>query len=84
MCSNYILDGLSHTEKKTHNITSDNRQKTIDKHETPFEGLVSKFESGEDGVYQLMSHLGKAEYITPRQRIDPREAVRTPELRQLR
>lgn len=84
MCSNYILDGLSHTEKKTHNITSDNRRKTIDKHETSFEGLISKFESGEDGVYQLMSHLGKAEYITPRQRIDPREAVKTPEIRQLR
>jgi hypothetical protein len=35
---------------------TDNRRVTIDKRETSFEGLVEKFENGEDGIYNLMTN----------------------------
>jgi hypothetical protein len=42
-------------EKKEKKIITENRMATINKRETSFEGLVSKFENGEDGVYNLMT-----------------------------
>ena len=37
-------------EKKEKSILTENRLVTINKRETSFEGLVSQFENGEDGV----------------------------------
>ncbi len=42
-------------EKKERKILTDNRMTTVNKRETSFEGLVSQFENGEDGVYNLMT-----------------------------
>ena len=42
-------------EKKEKSILTDNRLVTINKRETSFEGLVSQFENGEDGVYSIMT-----------------------------
>ena len=42
-------------EKKEKGILTDNRLVTINKRETSFEGLVSQFENGEDGVYNIMT-----------------------------
>ena len=54
--SNYILDAaMTKEEKKKKMITTNNRQVTIDKRETSYEELVSKFENGEDGVYNLIN-----------------------------
>jgi len=42
-------------EKKEKSILTDNRLVTINKRETSFEGLVSQFENGEDGIYNIMT-----------------------------
>ena len=42
-------------EKKEKSILTENRLVTINKRETSFEGLVSQFENGEDGVYNIMT-----------------------------
>ena len=41
-------------EKKEKKIITENRLVTITKRETSFEGLVSKFENGEDGIYNFI------------------------------
>ena len=40
-------------EKKSKTILTENRMVTINKRETSYQGLVSKFENGEDGLYNL-------------------------------
>jgi hypothetical protein len=42
-------------EKKEKSILTENRLVTNDKRVSSFEGLVSQFESGEDGVYSLVT-----------------------------
>jgi hypothetical protein len=42
-------------EKKQRKILTDNRMATVDKREVSFEGLVSQFENGEDGIYNLIT-----------------------------
>ena len=37
-------------ERKERKILTDNRMTTVNKRETSFEGLVSQFENGEDGI----------------------------------
>ena len=41
-------------EKKEKKILTENHMTTVNKHETSFEGLVSQFENGEDGIYSLV------------------------------
>ena len=42
-------------ERKERKILTDNRMTTVNKRETSFEGLVSQFENGEDGIYSLIN-----------------------------
>ena len=42
-------------ERKEKKILTDNRMVTVNKRETSFEGLVSQFENGEDGIYNLVT-----------------------------
>jgi hypothetical protein len=42
-------------EKKEKKILTENRLTTVNKRETSFEGLVSQFENGEDGIYSLIT-----------------------------
>jgi hypothetical protein len=42
-------------EKKERKILTENRLVTINKRETSYEGLVSQFENGEDGIYNIIS-----------------------------
>ena len=42
-------------ERKERKILTENRMATVNKRETSFEGLVSQFENGEDGVYNLVT-----------------------------
>ena len=59
--SDYILDARSKAEKKDRTILTNNRLVTVNKRETSYEDLVSKFENGEDGVSNLVINdsLGK-------------------------
>ena len=81
--SDYILDALSKEEKKEKYITTNNRQVTIDKRETSYEELVSKFENGEDGVYNLINN-DKNMYLTPKISITEEDIAEIPGMRQLK
>lgn len=82
--SNYILDiAITKEEKKNKYITTNNRQTTIDKRETSYEGLVSKFENGEDGVYNLINN-DKNQYLTPKIEITEEDIAEVPGLAELR
>lgn len=52
--SNYIVTAMTPEEKKEKKILTDNRMVTVNKRETSYQGLVAKFENGEDGIYNLI------------------------------
>ena len=82
--SNYILDAaMTKDEKKKKMITTTNRQVTIDKRETSYEELVSKFENGEDGVYNLIN-VDKNMYLEHKIEITEEDVAAIPGLRELR
>jgi len=53
--ADYLVLCMEKQEKKQRKMLTENRMTTINKRETSFEGLVSQFENGEDGVYNLMT-----------------------------
>lgn len=81
--SDYILDALPKEEKKEKYITTSNRQVTIDKRETSYEELVSKFENGEDGVYNLINN-DKNQYLTPKVEITAEDIAEIPGMERLK
>ena len=82
--SDYILDAtMTKEEKKKKMITTQNRQVTIDKRETSYEELVSKFENGEDGVYNLIN-IDKNMYLEHKLEITEKDIAEIPGLKQLR
>ena len=70
-------------QKKKKMITTSNRQVTIDKRETSYEELVSKFENGEDGVYNLIN-IDKNIYLEPKIEITEEDIAEVPGLGALR
>lgn len=42
---------------------------SINKRETSFEGLISKFEAGEDGIYNMIIENDKNVLLTPKYKI---------------
>ena len=48
--SDYIVSAMTPEEKKSKMILTDNRMVTVNKRETSYQNLVSKFENGEDGL----------------------------------
>lgn len=54
--SDYIVFAMDKEEKKNKSILTDNRMVTVNKRETSFQGLISKFENGEDGIYNMISN----------------------------
>jgi hypothetical protein len=82
--SNYILDAaMTKEEKKKKQIITNNRMVTIDKRETSYEELVSKFENGEDGVYNLINE-DKNMYLERKIEITEEDIAEIPGLRELR
>jgi hypothetical protein len=53
--ANYLILCMEKQERKERKILTDNRMTTVNKRETSFEGLVSQFENGEDGIYNLIA-----------------------------
>ena len=53
--ADYLILCMEKQEKKEKKILTDNRMTTVNKRETSFEGLVSQFENGEDGIYNLIT-----------------------------
>lgn len=81
--SDYILNSLEKKERKERNILTDNRMSTVNKRETSFEGLVDKFETGEDGIYQIM-HEDKNVILSPAISITKKDIEEIPFLKELR
>ena len=52
--SEYIVYPIEKAERKKGYILTNNRMVTVNKRETSYEGLVSKLENGEDGIYNMI------------------------------
>lgn len=80
--SDYIIFAMDKQEKKEKKILTDNRMVTVNKRETSFEGLASKFESGEDGIYNLIAN-DKNIIFQPKVSITPQDLEEIPQLKKL-
>ena len=81
--ADYIIFDMDKKEKKKKEINTENRLVTINKRETSFEGLVSKFENGEDGIYNMIIN-DKNVILTPKYEITKEDVESIPELKSLR
>ena len=81
--ANYIIFAMDKKEKKERKINTDNRMVTINKRQTSFEGLVSKFENGEDGIYNMIIN-DKNVLLTPKYQITQEDVQKIPYLKELR
>lgn len=81
--ADYIISAMNKEEKKEKTILTNNRMITINKRETSYQGLVSKFENGEDGIYNLMIE-DKNVLLTPKVSITEKDVAEIPALKQLR
>lgn len=83
--ADYLIDIAEKEEKKAKKILTQNRLSTINKRETSLQRLTSKFEHGEDGVYQLMNREGnKNKILSPSVKITRKDLVEIPFLQELR
>ena len=81
--ADYIISAMTKEEKKNKEILTNNRMVTINKRETSYQGLVSKFENGEDGLYNLMIN-DKNVLLTPKVSITEKDIAEIPALKTLR
>ena len=82
--SDYIVFAMNKDEKKEKKIITDNRMITINKRETSYQGLVSKFENGEDGLYNITIENDKNVLLTPKVSISPKDVAEIPALQDLK
>lgn len=69
--------------KKQKKILTDNRMVTVNKREISFEGLISKLQSGEDGIYNFMTGGDKNIFLVPKIEITEEDKETVPGLKQL-
>lgn len=81
--ADYLVLCMEKQERKERKVLTENRLATVNKRECSFEGLVSKFENGEDGIYNLMSD-NIHEIFQPKMTITQHDLDTIPCLRQLR
>lgn len=81
--ADYLIMCMEKQEKKEKKILTDNRMVTVNKRECSFEGLVSQFEAGEDGIYNLMTDR-KYSIFRPKISITQHDLDTIPPLNQLR
>ena len=70
-------------ERKEKKILTQNRMKTVKDRETSFEGLVSQFENGEDGIYNLITN-DKNQIFKHKVEITEQDLEEIPFLKQVR
>ena len=80
--SDYIIFAMDKEERKQKKILTDNRMVTVNKRETSFQGLVSKLENGEDGIYNMIAN-DKNIIFTPKVQITPKDIAEIPALKEL-
>ena len=81
--ADYLIFAMDKEERRRRNILTDNRMVTVNKRETSFEGLIAKFENGEDGIYGLITE-DKNIIFTPKISITDADLQEVPGLRELR
>ena len=81
--ADYLILCMEKQERKERNILTDNRLATVNKRETSYEGLVSQFENGEDGIYSIMTE-DKNQIFQPKVSITKQDLEDIQPLRQLR
>lgn len=81
--SDYIIFAMDKKERKEKHILTENRMVTVNKRETSFQGLASKFENGEDGLYNLMIE-DKNVLLTPKISITKKDLEEIEPLRKLK
>ena len=81
--ADYLILCMEKQERKERKILTDNRLTTVNKRETSFEGLVSQFENGEDGIYSLITN-DKNTIFQHKVTITKKDLEEIPLLKQLR
>ena len=81
--ADYLIYQMEKEERKERKILTPNRLVTVNKRETSFEGIVSKFETNQDGVYGIMNE-DKNTILTHKVSITPRDIEELPFLKQIR
>ena len=81
--TDYIIFAMDKEERKQKKILTDNRMITVNKRETSFEGLVGKFENGEDGIYNMIAN-DKNIIFMPKVTITEQDIAEVPGLKELR
>ena len=81
--SDYIIFAMDKKERKEKYILTENRMITVNKRETSFQGLASKFENGEDGIYNLMIE-DKNVLLTPKVSITQKDIDEIEPLKKLK
>ena len=82
--ADYLVLCMEKQERKERKILTENRMMTVNKRETSFEGLVSQFENGEDGIYNLITENNKNIIFQPKITITKKDIEEIEPLRQLR
>ena len=81
--SNYLIMCMEKEERKEKKIITENRQSTITKRETSFEGLVDKLENGENAIYHIAKE-DKNQLFQPKKLITKEDYAEFAELRQIK
>ena len=81
--ADYIVLAMDKNEKKEKKILTENRMVTVNKRETSYQGLVDKFENGEDGVFNLITE-DKNIILTPKVSITDADVAEIQPLRALK
>ena len=79
----YLVLCMEKQERKERKMLTENRMATINKRETSFEGLVSQFENGEDGIYNLITD-NKNQIFQPKISITKKDLEEIPFLKQIK
>ena len=82
--ADYIIFAMTKEQKKQKEINTDNRMITINKRQISFEGLIGKFENGEDGIYNMIIESDKNIIFTPKIKITQQDIETIPFLKELR
>ena len=81
--TDYIIFAMDKEERKKKKILTENRKITVNKRETSFEGLVGKFENGEDGIYNMIAN-DKNIIFMPKVTITEQDVAEIPGLKELK
>ena len=80
---NYLVFQMEKEERRERKILTPNRMTTVNKRETSFENIVSKFEHNKDGIYSIMNE-DKNTILSPKVSITNADIEELPFIKQLR